>query len=63
MKTLVRMAPLVLLLFFSFIFVSAARAVTGYVSAPDKPGLGFEIDWGVVEKYAVKESPTGSLYY
>jgi len=37
--------------------------VKGYVSAPKKPGFGFEIDWDVVEKYGVKEKLQGSLYY
>ncbi len=47
----------------AFFITPAYRPVNGYVTAPNKPGLGFEIDWDVVERYAVKESPTGSLYY
>jgi len=47
----------------AFFIDPAYRPVKGYVSAPDKPGLGFEVDWDVVEKYAVKEAPAGSLYY
>lgn len=47
----------------AFFITPAYRPVNGYVTAPDQPGLGFEIDWDVVEKYAVKESPTASLYY
>jgi L-alanine-DL-glutamate epimerase-like enolase superfamily enzyme len=46
-----------------FFIKPAYRPVDGYVSAPAKPGLGFEIDWDVVEKYQVNEKPTGSLYY
>ena len=46
----------------AFFIKPAYRPVDGYVTAPDKPGLGFEIDWDTVEKYAVKEA-TGSLYY
>ena len=47
----------------AFFIKPAYRPVNGYISAPDRPGLGFEIDWDVVEKYAVKESPSDSLYY
>ncbi|MBN2335732.1 mandelate racemase/muconate lactonizing enzyme family protein [Candidatus Bathyarchaeota archaeon] len=32
----------------------AYRPVNGYVTAPKKPGLGFEIDWDVVKKYSIK---------
>ena len=32
----------------------AYRPEKGYLTAPDKPGLGFEVDWGVVKKYAMK---------
>lgn len=45
-----------------FFIKPAYRPVKGYVSAPKKPGFGFEIDWDVVEKYRVKETK-GSLYY
>ncbi len=47
----------------AFFITPAYRPVKGYVTAPNKPGLGFEIDWDIVERYAVKESPTGSLHY
>jgi L-alanine-DL-glutamate epimerase-like enolase superfamily enzyme len=39
------------------------RPKKGYISVPDKPGLGFEVDWEVVDKYLVRETPTQSLYY
>jgi L-alanine-DL-glutamate epimerase-like enolase superfamily enzyme len=29
------------------------RPEKGYLTAPNKPGLGFEVDWGVVNKYAL----------
>lgn len=47
----------------AFFIEPAYRPVDGYVSAPNKPGLGFEINWDVVNKYQVKETPSGSLYY
>jgi hypothetical protein len=47
----------------AFFITPAYRPVNRYVTAPNKPGLGFDIDWDIVEKYAVKESPTSSLYY
>jgi L-alanine-DL-glutamate epimerase-like enolase superfamily enzyme len=46
----------------AFFINPAYRPVKGYVTAPDKPGLGFEINWDTVEKYKV-ESSAGSLYY
>ena len=39
------------------------RPEKGYISVPGKPGLGFEVDWEVVDKYLVRETPTKSLYY
>jgi L-alanine-DL-glutamate epimerase-like enolase superfamily enzyme len=30
------------------------RPVDGFLTASNKPGLGFEVDWRVVEKYAIK---------
>ena len=47
----------------AFFITPAFRPVDGYVSAPNKPGLGFEVDLCVVERYAVRESPACSLYY
>lgn len=47
----------------AFFINPAYRPVKGYVSAPNRPGLGFEIDWEVVDKYLVKDSSSGSLYY
>jgi len=47
----------------AFFIDPAYRPVKGYVSAPDRPGLGFEVDWDVVKRCEVKEAPAGSLYY
>jgi L-alanine-DL-glutamate epimerase-like enolase superfamily enzyme len=46
----------------AFFIDPAYRPVKGYVTAPNKPGLGFEINWDTVEKYKV-ESSADSLYY
>jgi len=32
----------------------AYRPERGWLTAPDKPGLGFEVDWDVVKKYTIK---------
>jgi L-alanine-DL-glutamate epimerase-like enolase superfamily enzyme len=38
----------------SYFIDPAYRPEKGYLSAPNKPGLGFEVDWDVVKKYAIK---------
>lgn len=32
----------------------AYRPIDGYLTVSDKPGLGFDVDWDVVEKYRIK---------
>lgn len=32
----------------------AYRPMKGYLTAPNKPGLGFEVDWDIVKKYEMK---------